>query len=58
MVPRRFRAEWDDQGESLVGVYSVTLNDELLDTFEAEIIPTLECPIRRAAPDEEWDSSE
>jgi hypothetical protein len=52
----RFRAEWDEQGESLVGEYSVTLSDALLEVFEAEIIRKLECPIRRAAPDEEWAS--
>jgi hypothetical protein len=54
----RFRAEWDDQGEALVGAYSVTLSDALRETFEAEIVPTLECPIRRAATDEEWACSE
>ena len=43
--------------KNLVGGYSVTLNNELLHAFEAEIVPTLECPIRRAGPDEEWDSS-
>jgi hypothetical protein len=53
----RFRAEWDDEGESLVGAYSVTLSDELLEAFEIEIVSTLECPIRRADPGEEWDSS-
>jgi hypothetical protein len=53
----RFRAEWDDEGESLVGAFSVTLGDALFETFEVEIVPNLECPIRRAAPGEEWDSS-
>ncbi len=54
----RYRAEWDDQGETLDGGYWVTLSDELIEMFEAVIVPTLECPIRRAAPDEERDSSE
>jgi hypothetical protein len=53
----RFRAEWDDQGELLVGAYSLTLGEALCEAFEAEIVPTLESPIRRAAPDEEWASS-
>jgi hypothetical protein len=54
----RFRAEWDEPGETLIGHYSVTLCDELLDRFEAEITPDLQCPIRRAAPGEEWESRE
>ena len=43
----RFRADWDDQGENLVGFYSLTLADGLVKRFEGEVIPHLECPVRR-----------
>ena len=44
----RFRADWDDQGENLVGFYSLTVDGGLARGFEGEVIPQLECPVRRA----------
>lgn len=44
----RFRADWDDPGENLLGFYSLTLDAGLATRFEGEIIPRLECPVRRA----------
>jgi len=48
----KFRAEWDDQDENLVGIYSLTLSEGLVKGFECEVIPTLECPVSRVAPGE------
>jgi hypothetical protein len=53
----RFRAEWDEPGETLVGHYSITLAEDLFEQFQAAVVPNLECPTRLAAPGEEWDSS-
>jgi hypothetical protein len=44
----RFRADWDDPGENLIGFYSVTLDEGLVPRFESDVIPNLECPIGRA----------
>jgi hypothetical protein len=44
----RFRTDWDDQDEILVGFHSLTLDDQLVKRFEGEVIPQLECPVRRA----------
>jgi hypothetical protein len=44
----RFRADWDDPGENLLGLYSLTLDAGLAKRFEDEIVPRLECPVRRA----------
>ena len=43
------RAEWDDQDENLAGTYSPTLNKRLVERFEGEVVPGLECPVRCAA---------
>jgi hypothetical protein len=47
----RFRAEWDDQDEKVVRTYSLMLNKRLVERFEGEVIPGLECPVRRAVPE-------
>jgi hypothetical protein len=48
----RFRAEWDDPDENLVGSYSLTLHEELARRFECEVVPDLECRVTRVAPRE------
>jgi hypothetical protein len=45
----RFRAERDDHGEGLMGTFSLLVGGQLVERFEGEIIPDLECPVRRAA---------
>ena len=42
----RFLADWDANDESLVGEYSITVNEELLALFEG-VVPKLSCPIER-----------
>jgi hypothetical protein len=44
----RFRTDWDDRDENLVGFYSLTLGDALVKSFEGDVIPQLDCPVRRA----------
>jgi hypothetical protein len=46
----RFRAEWDDPDENLLGTYCLTLDAELAERFETEVVPFLESPVRRAWP--------
>jgi len=48
----RFRADWDDPGENLLGFYSLTLDDGLVKKFESEVILNLKCQVRRVAPSE------
>lgn len=48
----RFRTDWDDQDENLVGFLALTLNEGLVNRFEDEIVPNLDCPVRRVDPGE------
>jgi len=49
----RFRTDWDDRDENLMGVYSLTLSQGLVDKFEGEFVPDLECPVIRVGPGED-----
>jgi hypothetical protein len=45
----RFRTEWDDRDENLIGIYDLTLDPRLAERFEGQVIPILECPVSRIA---------
>jgi hypothetical protein len=43
----RFFADWEDEGETLLGEYSLTLSTGLTPHFEITVVPTLDCSLER-----------
>lgn len=43
----RFFADWDENDESLVGEYSMTMNRTLVDPFQTSVVPKLRCSVER-----------
>jgi len=52
----RFRAYWDDPGENLLGSYCLTLDAELVERFETEVVLHLGSLVRRARPSDRTSS--
>jgi hypothetical protein len=41
----RFRAEWDEAGNSVVGRFDITFPSGLAESFRQELVPLLECKL-------------
>ena len=51
----RFFVDWDDEGERLLGGFSVTINSSLVDGFQFKLVPVLECPTQREGSEAYFD---
>ena len=43
----RFLADWDDDETNLIGEYSITVAQPLVDSFDVEVVSSLNCPTIR-----------
>ena len=48
----RFRAEWDDDGNSIIGWFDFTLPDALANSFREDVVPQLSCAMIEESADE------
>lgn len=41
----RFRSEWDEEGDAVIGSFDITLPDDLCDSFRDDVVGRLQCKI-------------